>query len=233
MHLLFLTKRLKNKQEMQLRSDHSSLPLLPPSRLSQNTPHSKRAPIISLSIRANVFQHVTIKSEKQSSSKQLLAPIRQRSFFPLLRGLIVRNLDTQLLYLTNPSFSRRGRENGGFVAADSVAKELYSTKLRSPRDNGCPSARIHRRLTTLSNVSLLAKGFRLSILRGNNRSRTPERSHLLPADEFCLCLLLFRPDRVLRVLLKGMGSKSNPWVLLNQQFMLFINCFGMKNKQWN
>jgi len=38
-------------------------------------------------------------------------------------------------------------------------KELYSTKLRSPRDNGCPSAYIHRHPTTLSKVFLAVKTF--------------------------------------------------------------------------
>lgn len=82
-------------------------------------------------------------------------------------------------------------------------KELYSTKLRSPRDNGCPSAYIHRRPTTLSNVFLPVK----TILHGNNRSKTPEQN-LPSTNRLCVA----SSDMVARVLGLKSGKKA-----LNQQ----------------
>lgn len=64
----------------------------------------------------------------------------------LRKVMIVGNLDTRFPSVgPNPPISLRERgsraeEKGGIVARDSAVKRgAYSTKLRSPQDNGCPS----------------------------------------------------------------------------------------------
>lgn len=97
-------------------------------------------------------------------------------------------------------------------------KELYSTKLRSPGDNGCPSAYIHRHPTTLSKVFLPVKTFVFLSYMATIGAKLLNRTCVTSSDMVA---------RVLG-LKSGSGSVGNPQFFLTPAYRKDTKALGYR-----